>query len=145
MIYIATEAGRYESDVIGTNSYESIEIEIKSSWSDFMADFKNKKKHEQFKSEAHTDYAPNCFYFCINGDQKLQNKVLAYLKANYPKYGVLIPTNDTYRILKSAKRLHKYLPHKNQVNMILRRMGSDICNKYRDINLLRKSKKEEGE
>lgn len=76
------------ADFIALNHFinKAIEIEIKISWSDFMADFKNKKqKHIAYNF----GNAPvNYFAFCV--PLELYDKCKEFLDKNYPKYGLFI-------------------------------------------------------
>lgn len=81
------------ADFIALNHFinKAIEVEIKISWSDFMADFKNKKqKHIAYNF----GNAPvNYFAFCVPLD--IYDKCKEFLDKNYPKYGLFIYSNHS--------------------------------------------------
>lgn len=76
---------------------------------------------------------PNFFVFAVPED--LVSKVEPFLKANYPKYGLLaIEEKDIYSIQKNVrvvirpKRLHKERCHSMILETIAARMSSEIAN-----------------
>jgi len=64
--FIATEAGKFKSDVLVSNGKEIIECETKISREDLRNDFK-KKKHDIYKnpSKWYASWVPNKFYFAV--------------------------------------------------------------------------------
>jgi len=64
--YIATEAGKFNADVLVSNEKEIIECETKISRADLRNDFK-KKKHSIYKnpSKWYASWIPNKFYFAV--------------------------------------------------------------------------------
>lgn len=65
---VATEAGRYSSDVLAIRKNELYEFEVKVSKSDLKADFK-KGKHTHYRTpnltEAQAKHVPVYFYFAV--------------------------------------------------------------------------------
>jgi len=64
--YIATEAGKFKSDILVSNEKEIIECETKISRADLRNDFK-KKKHSIYgkPSTWYAKWIPNKFYFAV--------------------------------------------------------------------------------
>lgn len=64
--YVATEAGKFKSDILVSNEKEIIECETKISKSDLKNDFK-KKKHSIYEkpSSWYSKWIPNRFYFAV--------------------------------------------------------------------------------
>jgi len=64
--YIATEAGKFKSDILVSNEKEIIECETKISRADLRNDFK-KKKHTIYKKPSawYSKWIPNKFYFAV--------------------------------------------------------------------------------
>lgn len=64
--FIATEAGKFKSDILVSNEKEIIECETKISRADLRNDFK-KKKHGIYKkpSSWYSKWIPNKFYFAV--------------------------------------------------------------------------------
>ncbi len=127
-----TEFGYYwRADAIGTNGTDLYEIEIKTSWTDFKADFRNKvAKHESFadpekKIGGYHNYKPNYLWFLVTED--LKEKAVEYIKkeAN-PNYGVLyMDKNGEIWSAKNVKRLHSE-PLKERVkNQMIGRMSNE--------------------
>lgn len=107
-----TEYGyAWRADAIGSNGDMVYEVEVKTSWSDFQADFRNKvRKHETYNSVGKTsryNYKPNYLYYLV--PRPLSERVAKFLKENeqYKKYGVLY-MDDRGEIwsAKSVKKLH---------------------------------------
>ena len=64
--FIATEVGKFNSDILVSNEKEIIECEIKISKEDLIKDFK-KKKHSIYKKPTpwYSKWIPNRFYFAV--------------------------------------------------------------------------------
>ena len=106
-----------------------LEIEIKSSYGDFVADFKkgNGYKHKKMMEGK----GPNKFMFAvINDGKKLLDKCENYLASNYPKYGLVglyRRADGIYWVgpsIRPARSIGKDTPFSN-----MRPKGSDY---YRD-------------
>lgn len=99
-IYCATEMGVYHADVLGYNERKLIEVEVKTSKSDFMADFKKQKHKRRLYG-----YTPHFFYFAV--PESLREVCNTFLKEKYPAYGLLV-VKDTSK--KGKSTLKSYLP-----------------------------------
>ena len=100
----------YEMDVFGvTRSLISTEIEIKTSYNDFKADFKKQAKHYLLSEGCNSSIRniPNKFYYgCIPG--------IIPLKEVPPYAGLLYCNEDgTIDIIKPCKMLHSEKVHQN--------------------------------
>ena len=129
--YIATEAGKFNSDVLISNESQILEIEVKVSFADLKNEFK-KRKHEIYKSPSYyyKQYLPNFFYFAV--PRTLVRQSLLFLKDS--PYGLIsISTkslsnkkDETYcKILKRAKPIHDKFNERLHDQIILR-MGSEL-------------------
>jgi len=131
MIYVATECGMFNADVLAIKDDKLIEVEIKISKSDFLADFK-KPKHESYR-EADIG-TPHLFYFCVPSD--MSDYVLNYINSHNLPYGVMSVVSkvsswkDAVSIVKSAKKIHNREIGKNTKDIIAARMSSEIANLY---------------
>jgi len=102
----ATEvrAGSDIADVLVSNGKDIIEIEVKISYSDFLADYK-KRKHfynDKIPMSDHYFLKANKFYFLVPGE--IGERCLNYLIDNHFPYG-LLSFNGKLNILKSCRRL----------------------------------------
>jgi len=127
--YIATEAGKWESDILVSDEREIIEIEVKVNLADFKNDFK-KKKHQVYLSPTtyHKNFIPNKFYFCV--PEELEKESLDLLKNS--SYGLLvclggvITKKGTFiKKVKKAELLKEGVSKKLLHSLILR-MGSEL-------------------
>ena len=94
--YIATEAGKFKSDVLVSNEKEIIECETKISKADLKKDF-IKKKHEIYKKPTtwYSQWLPNKFYFAVPED--LVKEALALTEET--NYGVIEVSSKKFTIL----------------------------------------------
>jgi len=128
--FIATEAGRWESDVLVSDEKEVIEIEVKISLIDFKNDFK-KKKHSVYSNPVtpyQKTHVPNKFFFCV--PQNLADAVEILLKDS--PYGLLVclPGAITrkgvfIKSVKTAKNLREGIS-KKLLHSLQLRMGSEL-------------------
>ena len=129
--YLASEASRFESDILISNGTTIFEIEIKCSKSDLLADFK-KKKHVTYKnpSKHYLSLMPNRFYFAV--PPELTQDALNLVKDT--KYGVIEVSEATLKvtkfikyckIVKEAENLKEGLS-KKLLHKLLLRMGSEL-------------------
>ncbi len=131
MDLVATEASYWQADVIGLNEKMAIEVEVKVSRADMLAEFRNKRpKHGYYKSAKH--WTPNFFYFLVPAH--LQEDAIEIVTANNPSYGVLVYPEDSTRrngkklvVAKKAKRLHADSPSGDLLRSVSLRMGSELC------------------
>jgi len=128
--FCATEVhnGFEIADILVSNGNQIIEIEIKTSYSDFLADFKNKFKHK-YKNEEKKYYhlKANKFYFCVSAD--IKEKCLKYLTENNYEYG-LYSFNGHLENIKKCKKLKKLT--ENEIcrlnDYIIKRATSELIN-----------------
>lgn len=144
---VTTEVGNFSADVLGISFDTSIEVEVKKSYSDFLADFSNKKaKHycyfgqprESFadyeKDDRPFSWKPNFFFFCV--ELEIADRCKEYLdKYKHPAglitrevaakapYGV--GHGITYR--RKPVRLHDHKPSEKVIRLAIARMSSQIC------------------
>lgn len=120
-------------DFIAFKENEIIGVEIKVSRSDFLADFKNKKKHKKYLTPDSL-YPLNKFYFCV--PQELSDFVENFLEKNYPFYGLLVARANEIFVKRNAKRLRDkqniFLDYSLRNKLILR-MSSELANLRSEI------------
>lgn len=136
--HIATEAGRWSADVLGSNESDLVEIEVKISKSDLKNDL-NKRKHDVYASRP-SNQTPTNFYFLIPiALQEFALNFLAEHKLPYglitvdPKYrssGYDIYMLDDMRVVKKAKRLHKHSTHPHVLREIQSRQLNEFIHHY---------------
>lgn len=155
--YIATEVGDFNADFAASNGSNLIEVEAKTSKSDFLADF-SKAKHTYYAESVKNletkrksrMWIPNLFYFAV---PDIMEEWALHKLQDYPCYGLLIIGNkevsDSVTVSKQAKSLHNNTVSPKIIKKFLLRMGSDLCNLYLKrelesellINFLAQSKK----
>ena len=123
-LVVTTESGRpLNGDVVGYDGKFIYEIEIKQSFSDFKADFRKIKKHQNMAVEKGM-----ANYFTYLVVPEIADKCLEFLQ-DYPKYGLMIPEPDlawhSCRILKSTRRIHNRSPHVRRIHDLQLRMASE--------------------
>jgi hypothetical protein len=131
----ATEAGKYNSDILFTQKSFLHEIEIKISIQDFKADFK-KKKHFEYKDDSNI-WAPSHFWFAIPStilpqvQEKLKNTPYGILLV-LPSIsnGKYLEWHERVKIVKKAAPLHKRPCEKKITATIIHRLASELCSKY---------------
>ena len=141
MVYVATECGQWNSDLLAADEERVIELEIKVSVSDLRAEFK-KPKHAHYSSDEslrpkgwkrHRWSVPNLFLFLVPAS--LAPEADAMCEANNPNYGVLsydweAPVGERVRSFRKAQRLHSDPPDKEVYRTIAKRMASDLATHY---------------
>lgn len=129
--FIATEAGRFNSDILVSDEDRIIEVEVKCTIHDLKNDAKKRKHSIYLKPTTYyKQFVPNYFFFAM--PESMIEKCLDYLKDN-PLYGVISISekeikskNDVYcKIVKRPKQMHKHFNLKLH-NQILLRMGSEL-------------------
>lgn len=92
--------GRFADLLILCTNYDLMEIEVKRSWQDFLADFKHKwSKHAVYKTTKENGDAtrfliPHKFYFAFPTEE-LCKRAEKYLKENgYNYYGIYFATDN---------------------------------------------------
>jgi isocitrate dehydrogenase len=124
--YIATEV--LNKDVFSLKKGKFYEYEVKTSYSDFKADFKKRKHKSKNKST-------NYFNYVVS--EEIADKVLSYIKDNYDNYGVIVCKNvkqnkrsykikTDLRVLKQAKFMELGWNKKTLKKSIVQRMSSEI-------------------
>lgn len=132
--YIATEVNLYSrniADIFMVLANQAIEIEVKVSPYDFLADF-NKEKHMRYNNKCLTGIVPNKFYFAIPKGLEIDTSILE----QYPKYGLItVKDNKTKTIdfVRRAKPLHDGSVSEKTKKLILCRMSSEIANLHEKI------------
>lgn len=105
-------------DFIAFNENTRICVEIKTSKSDFLADFA-KLKHKDF-AKRYTK-----FYFCVTAE--LKDFALEYLRKNYNNYGIFVYENNKVQVVKNAK-INKNLTFLRDEKYLFMRMSSELAN-----------------
>jgi len=124
--YIATEAGKFKSDILVSNEKEIIECETKISRADLRNDFK-KKKHGVYKKPTtwYSKWLPNKFYFAV--PKNLTEYALELVEGT--TYGVLEVSDrkiskrkkDTYcKIIKTASMIQPKFKEKLHKQILMR-------------------------
>jgi len=123
--YLCATEVRYGeiADVLVCNDKEIIEIEVKTSYFDFIADFKKMKHKKVYTGNNNFIYAhlnANKLYYCVPCDMK--ESCLKYLKENKFPYGLLSFNGclTTAKICKKINDLSKQLFNALKRKMILR-------------------------
>jgi hypothetical protein len=130
-MFIATEVGAYNSDVLGINEKKMIEVEIKISIQDFKNDFK-KYKHNLYSGtygDSSNQWIPTHFYFAVT--EELVEPVKEFLEEvsvmRFPRanqYGVI--SLKDWTVVKRAGWLHKNPPSNRVKCTTALRMGSEL-------------------
>lgn len=129
----ATEVGKYNADLLFVDKGLLIEIEVKTSVSDFKNDFR-KKKHLEYKHPANI-WAPAIFYFAVTPD--IAKQVSAELAGT--KYGLLVihaamkdgvflDWNKRVGVAKKAVPFHNRICQPSIKATIVHRLSSEVCN-----------------
>ena len=141
-----TEYGySWRADAIGYNGKDMIEIEVKTSWSDFKADFKNKVRKHQILLDAlngkykkmNYDYIPNYMYYLVTPN--LVEKAKKYLEENKLPYGLMVyhaskeGKNSVLESVKRVKRIHNERPTQGNLKIMMARMSNEYI--YGFINM----------
>ena len=131
---ITTEAGLYHADVVALNPLENkyIEVEIKISKSDLLADLK-KLKHHYYKINQ-GDFIPHQFFYCVPADLvDIALEMIKDLPYGLIKYRGLSyhrsckSTEEAVIIIKRAKKLHDGKIQDHVINTIQYRMASELA------------------
>lgn len=138
-IFVCSECINH-SDISAINNTSLIEVEVKISKSDFLAEFNGKSRVKKYKhlvmSDGKSPYSryivPNYYYFCTTPE--LKDYVLTYLKENgHDKYGLLIcdekrQFNKRSHIycVKQAKKIHDKKPTEKTFEKVAKRVQSEM-------------------
>lgn len=135
--FVCTEAGPWNADVMGMDQDHCVEVEIKKSRADLLAEFRNKgPKHYLYQNAFPAGQAlvPNFFYFFV--PYELGDSTVELVNEKAPKAGVasvMHPGRTPYGVgkgvvvLKRATRLHAGKPSMRFMKAVQMRMGSEIC------------------
>lgn len=135
--YIATEAGRWNADVLGANTKMSVEIEVKISKSDLQREFRSKKAKHYLYANAdgqQTRNVPNYFYFYV--PEEMEEYALGIVNTECPKAGLAIYSHtglgngNNTRVAKRPTKLHDQAPLPVFLRTVLKRMGSELVSRY---------------
>lgn len=141
-----TEYGyEWRADAIGFNGKDLIEVEVKTSWTDFKADFKKVKKHQVLLDKYNGclgkipyNYIPNYLYYLVTPD--LAVNAIKYLKANNLPYGVMIYKEpDDYQqkgyfeSAKNVKRIHTDPISEKLKSTMMARMSNEYIYGFIDM------------
>ena len=130
---IATEAGKYNSDVIYSTNNQLFEIEVKTSVADFREDFK-KSKHNEYKITTN-QWAPNFFIFAVPAElvdkvlPHIENSSYGLLAINTPfnEANILVPWDKRVKLVKRPKKLHTRQCNVLVKQIIVKRLASELC------------------
>jgi len=128
--FIATEVGRFNSDILVSDETQIIEIEVKCSIADLKNEIK-KRKHSIYSEPTsyYKKYIPNYFFFAV--PESLIERIKLYLSDS--PYGLISISEkeikakkDVYcKIMKKSKQIHKNFNLKLHDQIVLR-MGSEL-------------------
>lgn len=132
MPIVCTEAGMSHglADVIGLNTENCIEVEVKISKADLKREWKSKaSKHLIYASPNRYHKAPNYFYFLV--PEAIADYACQEAEANNKAYGVLVPKEnkkfgDNLKSVRKATKLHDKEPSPAMVGVAIRRMSSEL-------------------
>lgn len=144
--YVCTEGGFWSSDVLGVCNEYSIEVEVKTSRADLLAEFRNKKtKHAYYESL--TNWSPNYFYFLL--DPSIAEAQLSLIAEKFPKAGVLTYAWPRERpgmrlkCLRKPTKLHDKKPTDRFRRSAMLRMSSEVCGLHLALSTLKKAAPDE--
>lgn len=128
-MFIATEVGAYNADVLGINEEKMVEVEVKVSMADLKNDFK-KHKHitysGRYGTEHETQWIPTQFYFAVT--EEIVAEAKAFLESDRGErsksYGIICLKD--WSVVKRAKKLHKNRPNNRVKCVTALRMGSEL-------------------
>ena len=130
---LASEVGKYNSDVLYSTNNQLFEIEVKCSLADFREDFK-KSKHLEYKTITN-QWAPNFFVFAVPANlvektlPLLENTPYGLLAINTPfnESNVLVPWDKRVKLVKRPKSIHGRKVNSIVKQVIVRRLTSELC------------------
>jgi hypothetical protein len=140
MDYVCTEGGYWSADVLGACDQFVIEVEVKTSRADLLAEFRNKTtKHAYYQN--HTNWSPNYFYFLVPVD--LGPEAVEIIKEKMPKAGVLVYQyprmrhGERLKCLRKPTKLHSKKPIAKFTEAVRRREASELCGLHIAMDELR--------
>lgn len=130
MDLICTEGGPWNSDVIGATDNSSIEVEVKTSRADLLAEFRSKTtKHAYYQTGLR--FCPNYFYFLVPAE--IEADALEIVPAKMPKAGIVVYHHPDARagrrldVVRKAQKLRTLKPTPAFKRQLMLRMGSELC------------------
>lgn len=134
---VCTEAGPWNADVLGLSSTTAIEVEVKRSKSDLMAEFRNKKAKHFLYANAETrpaPFVPNHFYFYVPA--AMGEYTVKTVEELCPKAGVAVQLDTNLLdgrntdIIRKATKLHGAAPSPRFLRTAVMRMSSELCSRH---------------
>lgn len=135
--YVATEVGNFHADVVGADSDQLIEIEVKKSKSDLLRDFSTKPwKHLLYDGPglAPSAWVPNIFYFLV--PQELADWAKEQLDTKKTPAGLLVLNKASFStgyiprgnlvVKKRPKVLHSHKPTPATLRRLAERMANEL-------------------
>lgn len=147
---VATEVGMYSADVCALHLKKNqfIEVEVKISKSDLVADFK-KPKHQQYlntwkaykakrtfnvEKNYRTLWTPHIFYFLVTDDmEEYAKNAVEGLPYGVITYNKDLHVSNCIAIKKRGNLIHKTDVNGHLYEDFVRRMSSEICNAYQRL------------
>lgn len=125
-------------DVVGVSPNTFIEVEVKVSLRDLMADFANKKTKMWFYQETAkgnenlSNKVPNYFFYMVT--EAMAERALDIVREKFPKAGVivykpelgLLPGRNN-EVLRGGEKLHSALPTAQFLHEVFLRTSSELC------------------
>lgn len=133
MPLVCTEAGPpWHPDVVGLSKSLCIEIEIKKSRADMLAEFRNKDKHAVYLAGGRSG-VPNFYYFLV--PQRLEKDAVEIVGEKFPKAGVAVLADAERQeldgrniyIARKPTRLHDLPPSERFFDLAVARATSELC------------------
>ena len=151
---VCSEAMVYDAraDLLGINKQDiAIEIEIKRTWGDFLADFRNKKtKHTHYLDENTYAYKPSYLYYLA--PTPLVGSIKGYLDGEKYPYGVIEFKGvheftvghliNSLSVHRKARKLHNQKATEKLKYYTMMRMGSELASALCMSSSLHKLKNE---
>lgn len=143
MNIVASEVGRWNSDVLGLSDKMSIEVEVKVSKSDLVREFSSKQTKHYYYANAgpRTETVPNYLYFAV--PEVLEAVALEILKEKAPKAGLVLHTDTNLlagrnvRVAKKPTRLREGPPSPALIRTAMARMSSELCGSKQALDQVR--------
>lgn len=125
-------------DVVGVSPNTFIEVEVKVTLKDLMADFANKKTKmwrylETARGNEHlSNKVPNYFFYMVT--EAMAERALDIIREKFPKAGVivyrpelgLLPGRNN-EVIRGAEKLHSSLPTAQFLHEVFLRTSSELC------------------
>lgn len=136
---VCTEGGKWCADVLGVGDTMVVEVEVKTSIADLNREFSTKlAKHALYraaKTSAMTSSVPNYFYFFV--PYSIAERAAEVISEHMPDAGLAVYLENSRErdgkktaVVRKPKRLHDRPPTKMFRDVVLRRMGSELCGRH---------------